>query len=245
MTERPILFSGPMVRAILEGRKTQTRRIAIPKRSCIDFIGGGPKDGPDWNDPRCWGFEDPNTGFWWALRGNEECHQLPCPHGMVGDRLWVRETHAEVFEVDIPAGRPRGPTGTAGSPARPDWKSRYVYLADGPMPNVQWHHVGDSQPVRWTPSIHMRRRASRITLEITGVRAERLQSISESDALAEGVTIADPHMRDHGAGTYRPPSIRAFHDLWDSLNAARGHGWDVNPWVWIIQFRRIHVSENR
>ncbi|MBU9220136.1 hypothetical protein [Burkholderia multivorans] len=92
MRELPILFSGPMVRAILEGRKTQTQRIAIPKRSCIDFIGGGPKDGPDWNDPACWGFEDANTGIWWALRGDNQCRQLPCPHGEPGDRLWVRET---------------------------------------------------------------------------------------------------------------------------------------------------------
>nr|WP_262390046.1 hypothetical protein [Burkholderia arboris] len=90
-----------------------------------------------------------------------------------------------------------------------------------------------------SPSIHMPRWASRITLEITGVRAERLQSISESDARAEGVTIADHHMRGYCAGSYRPPSIRAFHDLWDSLNAARGHGWDTNPWVWVVAFRRI------
>ncbi|MDN8047613.1 hypothetical protein QZN20_10025 [Burkholderia multivorans] len=83
------------------------------------------------------------------------------------------------------------------------------------------------------------RAASRITLEITGVRAERLQSISESDARAEGVTIEEHHMRGYCAGAYRPPSIRAFHDLWDSLNAARGYGWDVNPWVWVIEFRRI------
>ncbi|MBU9388980.1 hypothetical protein KTE71_15765, partial [Burkholderia multivorans] len=91
----------------------------------------------------------------------------------------------------------------------------------------------------WRPSIHMPRAAARITLEITGVRVERLQSISESDARAEGVTIEEHHTRGYCAGAYRPPSIRAFHDLWDSLNAARGHGWDVNPWVWAIEFRRI------
>ncbi|RQR68956.1 hypothetical protein DIE11_34055 [Burkholderia sp. Bp9012] len=230
-----------MVRAILDGRKTQTRRVAIPSRSCVDFIGGGPKHGPDWNDPTCWGFEDLNTGFWWALRGNEDCHQLACPHGMVGDRLWVRETHAEVFEVDIPAGRPRGPIGTAGSPARPDWKSRYVYLADGPMPNVQWHHVGDSQPVRWTPSIHMRRWASRITLEITGLRVERLQDICEIDAEAEGIDFlrrgpdADETLDARGL----------FRCLWDRLNAPRDQRWDATPWVWVVEFRRLESAESK
>ncbi|KWI50306.1 hypothetical protein WT72_24355 [Burkholderia pseudomultivorans] len=92
---------------------------------------------------------------------------------------------------------------------------------------------------RWIPSIHMPRWASRITLEITGVRAERLQSISEPDARAEGVTIADHHLRGYRADAYRPPSIRACHELWDSLNATRGHGWDTNPWVWVIEFKRI------
>ncbi|MDN7545067.1 hypothetical protein [Burkholderia cenocepacia] len=104
MTERPILFSGPMVCAILEGRKTQTRRVAIPKCSPIDFIGSGPTGGPDWNDPACWGFEDLDTGLWWALRGDEQCYQLPCPHGQPGDRLWVRETcHASNSKAGLTA----------------------------------------------------------------------------------------------------------------------------------------------
>ncbi|VWD61895.1 hypothetical protein BLA50215_07488 [Burkholderia lata] len=85
----------------------------------------------------------------------------------------------------------------------------------------------------------MPRWASRITLEITGVRAERLQSISESDARDEGVTITDHHMRGYCGGAFRPPSNRAFHDLWDSLNAARGCGCDTNPWVWAISFRTL------
>ncbi|KVA45299.1 hypothetical protein [Burkholderia cepacia] len=234
MTERPILFSGPMVRAILEGRKTQTRRVAIPKRSFIDFIGGGPKDGPDWNDPACWGFEDPNTGFWWALRGNDECHQLPCPYGAVGDRLWVRETHevcrigTETFEGSRQARRYAG----------------IAYQADEGRAEVDidlntFQALDAKESRGWSPSIHMPRWASRITLEITGVRAERLQSINESDARDEGVTIEDHHMRGYCAGAFRPPSIRAFHDHWDSLNASRGYGWDTNPWVWVVAFRRI------
>ncbi|WP_230942162.1 hypothetical protein [Burkholderia cepacia] len=89
------------------------------------------------------------------------------------------------------------------------------------------------------PAIHMPRWASRVLLEITSVRAERLQSISESDARDEGVAIEDHHMRGNCAGAFRPPSIRAFHDLWDSLNAPRGYGWDTNPWVWVVAFRRI------
>ncbi|RQZ50896.1 hypothetical protein [Burkholderia sp. Bp9099] len=212
MTERPIFFSGPMVRAILDGRKTQTRRIAIPKRSCIDFIGGGPKDDPDWNDPSCWGFEDPNTGFWWTLRGNEECHQLPCPQGKPGDRLWVRETW--------------------------NWEKNAIGSKrdeDGPFAYAASPTHGSSIDGKWHPSIHMPRFASRITLEITGVRAERLQSISDADAEAEGVDFlrhvpnADETLNARGL----------FRCLWDGLNATRGHGWDANPWVWVVEFRHI------
>ncbi|MGU2419435.1 hypothetical protein [Burkholderia cenocepacia] len=229
MKERPILFSGPMVRAILDGRKTQTRRVSIPKRSPIDFIGGGPRGGPDWNDPACWGFEDPDTGFWWALRGNEECHQLLCPHGQPGDRLWVRET-CRAAELDGGFDGVRYSADGAfraiedSSEAAGRWLELYAYRG---------------QAGATVPAIHMPRWASRITLEITGVRAERLQSISESDARDEGVTIADHHMRSHSTGAFRPPSIRAFHDLWDSLNAARGYGWDTNPWVWVVEFKRV------
>ncbi|MGJ5994163.1 hypothetical protein ACSBR8_03035 [Pseudomonas aeruginosa] len=210
--ERPILFNDQMVRAILEGRKTVTRRAV--------------KD----------------TGFYAidaAIHGNEvalrelEALSTRCPFGQPGDRLWVRETHAQVFEVDIPDGRPAGPIGTAGSPGRPDWKCRYVYRSDGEMPNVQWHHVGDSQPVRWTPSIHMPRRASRILLEITAVRVERLQDITEDQAIAEGIDT-------HPMGFYGNGCITAggaFLELWESIN---GYGrWAANPWVWVVEFRRV------
>nr|WP_230945354.1 hypothetical protein [Burkholderia vietnamiensis] len=142
-----------------------------------------------------------------------------CPHGDVGDRLWVRETHLAWWKLD------------EANPAGPRVFSHVAaYAADG-------YELEPGE--KWIPSIHMLRAASRITLEITDVRAERLQSISESDARAEGVTIEEHHMRGYCAGACRPPSIRAFHDLWDGLNASRGHGWEANPWVWAVEFRKV------
>ncbi|MCA8242892.1 hypothetical protein [Burkholderia sp. AU32262] len=230
MTERPILFSGPMVRAILEGRKTQTRRIIkLPHNNplgawepttagggSVRYVGGTPA---------------PELAAIWHTRTGD-CYV--CPHGDVGNRLWVRETH-EVRRIGTE-------TFEGGRPAR-----RYAgiaYQADDGRAEVDidlntFRALDAKESRGWTPSIHMPRWASRITLEITGVRAERLQSISESDARAEGVTIKDHHMRGYSAGAFRPPSIRAFHDLWDSLNAARGHGWDANPWVWVVEFKRM------
>lgn len=209
MKERPILFSGPMVRAILNGRKTVTRRVAKP-------------------------IKHPDLGNIYApgalVLEKEPQHVIDraCPYGQPGDRLWVRESHAMVFEVDIPEGRPRGPIGRMGSPGRPDWKSRYVYRADGEMPNVQWHHVGDSQPVRWTPSIHMPRAASRILLEITSVRVERLQDITNEQAIAEG--IGEPLDERYAVQD-------EFRPLWESINGAGS--WDANPWVWVVEFKRV------
>ncbi|NMX84661.1 hypothetical protein HBO11_03715 [Pseudomonas sp. WS 5010] len=207
--ERPILLSAPMVRAVLEGRKTVTRRaLKMPH------------------------------GFWETSAAGELV-PIPanCPHGKPGDRLWVRESHAQVFEGDIPQGRYTGPIGTMGSPARPDWKSRYVYRADGDMPNVQWHHVGDSQPVRWTPSIHMPRAACRILLEITDVRVERLQDITYEQAAAEGVhrgPLREWCASDEGGACHKYP-VPAFRDLWQSV----GGNWDANPWVWVVEFKRV------
>ncbi|WLH05428.1 hypothetical protein [Pseudomonas lurida] len=220
--ERPILFSAPMVRAILEGRKTVTRRVCKPQPSAnahTTCASGNP------------------MGAWWET--GKDINR--CPHGRPGDRLWLRESHAQVFEVDIPDGRPVGPIGTAGSPGRPDWKCRYVYRADGEMPNVQWHHVGDSQPVRWTPSIHMRREASRILLEITDVRVERLQDISEEQAKAEGVRLYSDHAElgdwwhVEGIETYSADPRKSFELLWSSV----GGNWEANPWVWVVEFKRV------
>jgi len=239
VVERPILFSAPMVRAILSGQKTVTRRVikhqpdvpvtdAIPRR---DYPHG------------------PATINWYWRPRHGHLNGVPshgwyfkCPYGQPGDRLWVRESHAQVFEVDIPEGRPVGPIGTAGSPGRPDWKSRYVYRADGEMPNVvQWHHVGDSQPVRWSPSIHMPRAACRLLLEITGVRVERLQKISYQQAMAEGCGHAGDGLFHVEDGLHLAADPReSFAGLWSSINGAES--WAANPWVWVVEFKRVEVS---
>lgn len=218
-------FNAPMVRALLAGCKTQTRRMMKPQptrigtTTILEYRGGlyQPEKLPA------------NSNFF-----------NHCPYGQPGDQIWVRETHALVFEVDIPSGRPVGPIGTAGSPARPDWRSRYVYRADGEMPNVQWHHVGDSQPVRWTPDNRMPRMASRIQLEIVSVRVERLNDCSEADALAEGVKgVPCDHVRYtcEEIGCCGPTATGMYAALWDQIN---GDGsWAANPWVWVIEFKRV------
>lgn len=218
--ERPILFSGSMVRAILDGRKMQTRRVAKPKRGWpIDFVGGGPKGGPDWNDPSCWGFEDHNTATWWLLKSDGDgSQQIPCPYGQPGDRLWVRETWAQ------PAALDPGPT---------------VYRADYPacVP-AGFENIPPVDEITWKPSIHMPRTACRLRLEITGVRVEKLNDCSMADAIAEGAPPSHPSIdvisREFGYEDF-PRSWYA--QLWDAINGAGA--WAANPWVWVIEFRRI------
>lgn len=202
MKERPILFSAPMVRAILSGAKTQTRRPA-PVR-----------------EPRPGVFEITRGVH---LVGNEAAVRedwlkyMTNPYGMPGDRLWVRETWAHDAESlddlramveDIVMGSNCGP----------------YYRADA---------VHENSGLTWRPSIHMPRWASRITLEITDVRVQRLQDISEDDAKAEGV---DPY--EWPGGPARPNAREAFRELWDRINGKRAT-WDSNPWVWVVSFQRV------
>ena len=201
MSAKPILFSTPMVQALLDGRKTQTRRIIKPQ--------------PTW-DGRwfSWNGHRPNTKYGACAGTGLDTKKLMCdssPYGKRGDYLWVRETF-QTLEAKI------------------------IYGASPPKPYVY-------KDIRWKPSIHMPRRASRLTLKITNVRVERLQDISEDDAQAEGIPPAEI-----GKCRYVPTSgerTRAavrFHDLWDSINASRGHGWDKNPWVWVICFEVIRKN---
>jgi hypothetical protein len=192
MKERPILFSGPMVSAILSDQKSLTRRIVKhPER-----LEGLMLDG--------------EAGEW-------------CPYGNVGDRLWVRETWGTIQQYD-----PLPPTGVPiGSPVG------FKATAD----IAGWCQTGcNGAAGKWRPSIFMPRWASRITLEITEVRVERLQEISYPDIRAEGIVVS---LRDGAEVTFAEDLVNAWQQGWDKLNAKRGFGWQVNPWVWVIEFKRL------
>lgn len=216
MAERPILFSDAMVRAILSGAKTQTRRVIAGARGSFwdhrSYTGTVERDGvlrfrvgPDGE----------------IANGSPE---VRCPHGAVGDRLWVREAwtmpasaHSVYYRADYPSGNrsliPREPDYDSIN----EWAARY--RVDG-----------------WHPSIHMPRWASRLTLEVTSVRVERLQSISEDDARAEGAASFDCTPGCGCGDGHRG----GFARLWDSINGEReGCSWEANPWVWAIAFRRV------
>lgn len=199
MKERPILFNGDMVRAILRGQKTQTRRPVMPQ---------------PFRTP-------PGTlhGWEWNLHGKNviwiaEAYLKCCPFGQPGDRLWVRETCAE-----------NGVTAMA------------IYRASD-------HIIPNGIKFRWTPSIHMPRRLSRITLEITDISVRHVQDITEEQARLEGC----PWSNGDPQGPFGPTRMviearKEFRHLWDTLYAARGLGWDVNPWVWVVSFKRLLTTE--
>lgn len=196
--KRPIIFKAEMVRAILNGHKTQTRRVFKPqpdRDGKVDVGEIGTSDG---------------VAYVRGARGGH-CTRVPCPYGKSGDQLWVRECWGvdnigalPILQIDALRFR-----ATDSMQSTPD--------------------------IGWRPSIHMPRWASRITLEITGVRVEKLQDIGEDDAAAEGVSerFSPP---DHVMSIGR---IAAFHDLWDSINLQRGYAWNTNPWVWVVEFKRI------
>ena len=170
MKERPILFSGPMVRAILEGRKTQTRRILkdpLDKKGgqfCVEYADDDPNFLVHVHSPKCGGYCD------------YACH-YPCPYGQVGDRLWVRESFNWSADDELLPGENH-----KKCPEREGWNAKnVVWAADGERTHPEWGKA------LWKPSIHMPRWASRITLSIKGVRVERLQAISPDDLVAEGI----------------------------------------------------------
>jgi len=222
--ERPILFSGPMVMAILEGRKTQTRRVVkwpewLPPAQYPDAVHGFSS-----GLPRCGLFED-----------GRPVKSFGCPYGQPGDRLWVRET----WFADPP---------NDGTWSYVQWSGcRDSKLSDIPerhrgpescIYRATW--AGADDALAWRPSIHMPRWASRLTLELTDVRVQRLKDISEEDAIAEGCP---------GVECYRNPAFtklvtdtgvlpqEEFGDVWRSVYG--DESWDANPWVWCVSFRRV------
>lgn len=217
MKERPILFNGPMVLAILDGRKTVTRRVVKPQP---DFVANGvpARFTPD------------------DMRLGRLGEAMRSPYGRPGDRLWVRESWlVQRSEPCLEHER--------------DWQELISptirYLADGATHRIQGNRSTGAGVYRGPvekgrPSIHMPRWASRITLEITGVRVERLREIDSTDAMAEG--IANLSTSEHI--DYVIPSVavaqhpvRAFQLLWESINGAGN--WDANPWVWVVEFKRV------
>ncbi|ELH4241263.1 hypothetical protein ROX22_003429 [Serratia marcescens] len=211
MKERPVIFNGEMVRAILDGRKTQTRRVMAVQPESNQFGLLRISDSTKHSDI---------GKYHWAESNATGTHQrsalFSCPFGQVGDRLWVRETFAGHYLdddqiQDIKDGRCKA-------------KCLCEYRAD----------YGDDAECAdgWTPSIHMPRWASRITLEITAVRVERLNDISEEDARAEGVAPSQ-HIITPPEALYRV----GFLKLWQSIYGEES--WNANPWVWAISFRRV------
>ena len=188
MRKRPIIMGYESVRAILEERKTQSRRVIKPQPK---FIGA------------------PNVPF--KTDDANPKGIINCPYGKVGDRLWVRETvFFETFHQ----------------------QSDEELERDGFNPNIGvWVYRADNHDyptitANWTSPLFMPRIASRITLEITDIRVERVQDITEEDAIAEGVESFN--------------TVASYSYLWDSLNAKRGYPWESNPWVWVISFKRVH-----
>lgn len=214
MTERGMIFNGEMVRAILDGRKTQTRR------------------------PVKFPVHDKNLGC--ELAGNELAGELSAGNylnsafGKPGDRIWVRETfQGPLFDYDLMDSYCKDPT--------PFEKPEFcVYKADG-VPAPEFYDADDELHCCWRPSIHMPRWASRILLEITDVRVERLNAISEEDARAEGIidggclNCGEPE--PCGCANPEPDATDAFAYLWQSIYGQEN--WNANPWVWVISFERI------
>lgn len=204
MKEHGMIFNAEMVRAILDGRKTQTRRIVKGVPSTHDFHGWVMSSTCAKDEGKaCWAIGKS------PLLNNPI--RLRSPYGEVGDRIWVRETWAE-----------------AGASA-PDLK---LYRANYPehVPS-HYENVPPVDEIRWTPSIHMPRWASRIMLEITGVRVERLNSISNESARAEGYPVD----REANGGDIDP--WLWFRDLWDGIYPEQS--FKHNPWVWVIEFKRV------
>ncbi|ODM49113.1 hypothetical protein A9320_17775 [Ruegeria sp. PBVC088] len=230
MTDKPILFSGPMVRALLDGRKTQTRRVL--KRHVLHKP-----------EPHSITYQDGTLICRWrsGIR-----HDLPSPYA-IGDRLWVREAWATVNSGSGPGWAYRADSGFV----QPDYDGED--FGAGPSFNYDkypgeycmWFSdlLAGEPGHPWRPSIHMPRWASRLTLIVTDVRVQRVQEISADDARAEGVQPVYDPASDTGDPAYMNyqktgeafaglgAARLSFMTLWDSLNAPRGYGWDVNPWV--------------
>ena len=206
MKERSIIFSGEMVRTILEGRKTMTRR-AIKEQPPVDGRAM----------PWIWDIDGKSPRYALGWRDDEDiCCAAVCRYGQPGDRLWVQETWC-YFPDNAPDGM---------------GENTYYLASQKNLKEIE--SVMRINKVQWKPSIFMPRWASRINLEITGIRVERLQEIPGKDCLREGIrnTI-------EGKLLLGSHLVYSFREIWDALNAKRGYPWESNPWVWVISFKKL------
>ncbi len=276
MKERPILFNGEMVRAVLDGRKTQTRRIV--------------KEPEDWELLSYLGYSEQDRLHSFRVAHPTGTHDggLQCPYGVPGERLWTRETwgyrgslhgsdpvqnlvsvhyHADDTRAEIPFD-----SFDKMNEATPKQNIRLPKGFDD-LPEDEQEYIYDDLLTAWwkrkqkIPSIHMPRWASRTNLKVNKIRVERVQDITVGGILAEGVTVEIPPLlkkegppkdyqkltqkqKDKLVGAvaratymaqcdYTDRLFAAWIKLWDSINAKRGFGWDVNPWLWVIEFKEI------
>ncbi|RUM97881.1 hypothetical protein EET67_09685 [Pseudaminobacter arsenicus] len=221
MTDRPILFSAPMVRALLDGRKTQTRRVidfpGIEK--VLEFVSVA----TDQQGRRVYEMKDAAGEFVTRPAGKHFAEYQFWPKYAVGDRLWVREAWAPLDAL------------THSDPGVQALADRGFYRADD--------STVEGEISRWRPGIHMPRWASRLTLNVTDVRVQRVQVIGEADAVAEGAIVPSktgPHYTalDAPFGKRRvgTSAYNLFRQVWNDINAARGFGWEANPWVVAVTF---------
>lgn len=254
MKERGILFSAPMVRAILNGSKTQTRRVMTPQptRQPMAHVKSLPdldiRHGPGWRWRDCYSSDESKLGFraFVAHRG---------PYGRPGDRLWVKETWQNVWD-NCPymcecwawcyCTGAQDPDATMGTVSTGCKHAGVAYRATETLEREVMGENDEAKPMRWRSARFMPRWASRITLEVTDVRVQRLQELDEHDSLAEGI----PEVPRCGCDVCRMTSgmctadageqIRQYAELWDHINGKRtGCAWNDNPWVWAIRFRRL------
>lgn len=229
--ERPILFSAPMVRAILDGKKTQTRRVVKYKHPATIMED---ESGKPWPHFDCY------------VYGTDDPVKAKCPYGQVGDVLWVRECFYQFGHWEpVP--------GVKTKTGRMKWKfiadSNQILDADNPPESYRkGRHHKDPETKAWHKRLgrFMPRWASRIDLKITGVRVEHLQEISHDDANTEGVQVWIDSFKSSGSyhqnGQLQAYPVTAFARMWDEINGST-HPWEANPYVWVVEFERLEKGE--
>ena len=255
----PMIMGAESVHGIFEGRKTMTRRVVTPQPPGDFEIGmyhpiGVDRHGEEYPKPERFGI----WGDGW---------DIPCPYGQVGDRIWVRETWKPGAWRDD--GRVAVDYMASPELTHTPWAymkeqaSQFIHrwldeiAKTGLLPNESGRYEWEAgkSPLKWKKAMFMPRWASRLNLEIVNIRVERVQDITEEDAIREGVEYCDnpdhgfiDALSFHDIGRLGCPvcghnpagfAVNNYKKLWDSLNAKRGYPWSNNPWVWVIEFRRV------